>query len=81
MQKEIKTDLPTIEEIELATTIAISNAEESDKNENINNLADWKWVVFKPALRIFKPFKMQNGYLSTLLSIGSRATTVISFVK
>jgi predicted nuclease of restriction endonuclease-like (RecB) superfamily len=32
--KEIKTDLPTIEEIELATTMAISNAGVSDKNEN-----------------------------------------------
>ena len=31
--KEIKTDLPTIEEIELATTMAISNAGKSDKNE------------------------------------------------
>ncbi len=40
MQKEIKTDLPTIEEIELATTRAISNTGESDKNENTNNLAD-----------------------------------------
>ncbi|RLD59512.1 MAG: DUF1016 domain-containing protein [Bacteroidetes bacterium] len=32
--KEIKSELPTIEEIELATTTAISNAGESDKNEN-----------------------------------------------
>jgi hypothetical protein len=31
--KEIKTDLPTIEEIELATTMAISNAGESAKKE------------------------------------------------
>ena len=32
--KEIKSELPTIEEIELATTTAISNAGESAKNEN-----------------------------------------------
>jgi len=33
MPKEIKTELPTIEEIELATTMAISNAGESANNE------------------------------------------------
>ena len=32
--KEIKSEIPTIEEIELATTKAISNAGESDKIEN-----------------------------------------------
>jgi hypothetical protein len=31
--EEIKSELPTIEEIELATTMAISNAGDSDKNK------------------------------------------------
>ncbi len=34
LPKEIKTELPTIEDIELATTKAISNAGDSAKNEN-----------------------------------------------